>query len=281
MNHVSELAINYLQRYGCHIDEDYKTFLREACKIHPPPHGMAWYGNFYRQRARKAEWFANSLIANAAEEGNGSRKVWHFSRCISEPEYAELVRSHSIDESRHSKMFVALVNILFPTQLETDFWVQLQDLSPDYYHHKHPTTEPPLVSDRSQARSLDNSSSGHLILDTEKVMDEIIKINLLEIRALILQLLLRPVLQAYATPENLAKVTTMSDVFIYDETKHIEYSAYCIGKYIQQGNQEWVREMMISRQQSVNEMFLTDVELENSVGTTILSTPNTVQGNLE
>lgn len=258
MNNVSELAIEYLQRYNCQISEDYKTVLREACEIQPPPHGMAWYGNFYRRVVRNPEWFAKSLIANAAEEGNGSRKVWQFSRCIENPEYAELVRNHSIDESRHSNMFVALLNILFPTQLEADFRAQLQALSPNYYHHKHPTAEP---------------FSGDRILDKTTVMDEIIKINLLEIRALILQLLMRPVLQAYATPKDLAKVTTMSDLFIYDETKHVEYSAYCIGKYIQEGNQEWARDMMIYRQKTVNEMFITDVELENSVGTTVLSTP--------
>lgn len=258
MNNISELVIKYLQRYNCQISEDYKTFLRDACEIEPPPHGMAWYGNYYRRVVRNPEWFAKSLIANAAEEGNGSRKVWQFSRYIDNPEYAELVRNHSIDESRHSSMFVALLNILFPTQLEADFRAQLQALSPNYYHHKHPTTEP---------------LSGDRILDQKVFIDEIIKINLLEIRALILQLLMRPVLQAYATPSYLAKVTTMSDLFIYDETKHVEYSAYCIGKYIQEGNQEWVRDMMIHRQKTVNEMFITDVELENSVGTTVLSTP--------
>ena len=62
----------------------------------------------------------------------------------------------------------------------------------------------------------------------------------------------------------------MSDLLIYDETKHIEYSAYCIGKYMEQSDDAWVREMMIYRQKTVNEMFLEDVELENSVGTTVL-----------
>ena len=258
MNKVSELALKYLQSYECQISEDYITFLREACEIQPPPHGMAWYGNYYRQFARNPEWFANSLIANAAEEGNGSRKVWQFARCIKDPKIAELVRNHSMDESRHSTMFVGLLNIIFPTQLSANFRSQLQALSPNYYHHKHPTKEP---------------LSDNRMLEPKMVMDEIIKINLLEIRALILQLLMRPVLQAYATPKDLAKVTTMSDLFIYDETKHIEYSAYCIGNYIQQGDREWVREMMIYRQKTVNEMFLTDIELENSVGTTVLSTP--------
>lgn len=257
MNNVSELALNYLQRYNCQIAEDYKIVLREACEIHPPPHGMAWYGKLYRQYARQAEWFANSLITNAAEEGTGSRGVWKFSQGIENQEFAELVRNHSIDESRHSKMFVSLLNILFPTKMEADFREKLQALSPEYYPHQHPPINP---------------LSPEKIMDEKLVMDEIIQINLLEIRALILQLLLRPVLQAYATPDDLPKVTQMSDVLIYDETKHIEYSGYCIGKYIEQGNESWVRETMIYRQQTINEMFLEDVELENSVGRTVLTT---------
>ncbi|NET67171.1 MAG: hypothetical protein F6K63_23405 [Moorea sp. SIO1G6] len=35
-------------------------------------------------------------------------------------------------------------------------------------------------------------------------------------------------LQAYAKPEDLQKVTTMSDKFISDESNHIGYYAYCI-----------------------------------------------------
>lgn len=257
MNFVSDLTFNYLQRYSCQLFDNYKAVLEEACEIHPPPHGMAWYGNLYRQSARNAEWFAHSLITNAAEEGNGSRQVWQLSRRMENREFAELACNHSIDESRHSKMFVALLNILFPTQIEADFRRELNGLSPDYYHHKHPSKEP--VSD-DQMMSL------------EHVMDQIVQINLLEIRALILQLLLRPVVQAYATPQDLPKVTVMCDLLIYDETKHIEYSAYCINKYMEQGNESWVRQMIIDRQKTVNDMFLEGVELENSFGTTILTT---------
>ncbi|BAY22134.1 hypothetical protein NIES2100_18970 [Calothrix sp. NIES-2100] len=264
MNKVSELAIDYLQRYNCQVSEDYKTLLREACNLNPPPHGKAWYGKLYRQYSRDAEWFANSLITNATEEGNGAREVWQFANHIGNQQFAELVRSHAIDESRHSKMFVALLNMIFPTKIEADFRTELQALSPEYYHHKHPSIEP---------------VSAEQVLDEKRVMDEIIQINLLEIRALILQLLLRPVLQAYATPENLPRVTRMSDLLIYDETKHIEYSGYCIGKYMEQGDacggrslRTWVREMMIYRQKTVNEMFLEDVELESSVGKTVLTT---------
>jgi ribonucleotide reductase beta subunit family protein with ferritin-like domain len=255
MNNISELALNYLQRYNCQFSEDYQNILREACETYPPPHGMAWYGNLYRQCARQVDWFSHSLITNAAEEGEGARGVWKFSHRIENSEIAELVRNHAIDESRHSKMFVSLLNILFPTKIEAEFRNKLQAFSPEYYPHKHPLIEQP---------TSDN------LANEKQVMDEIIQINILEIRALVLQLLLRPVLQAYAQPEDLAKVTQMSDVLIFDETKHIEYSSYCIGKYIQQGHKEWVRERMLEQQYTINEMFLEDVEWE-SLGKTVLT----------
>ncbi|AOX03334.1 hypothetical protein BJP34_31325 [Moorena producens PAL-8-15-08-1] len=75
---------------------------------------MAWGGDLYRQCARNREWFANSLIINAREEGKGSQEAWQLSQCIQNQELTRLGRNHSIDESRHSKMFVPLLNILFP-----------------------------------------------------------------------------------------------------------------------------------------------------------------------
>nr|AVH79557.1 hypothetical protein [Stigonema sp. PCC 9446] len=64
----------------------------------------------------------------------------------------------------------------------------------------------------------------------------------------------------------------MSDQFIFDETKHIEYSAYCIGEYIKWGDCDWLRQTMIDRQATVNQMFLEDLDHQDSIGTTILRT---------
>jgi hypothetical protein len=260
MSNVSELAIQYLQRYNCNISEEYIAVLREACETKPPPHGKAWYGNLYRQNARNPEWFANSLILNAYEEGNGARQVWEFSRSVPNQDFARLIRTHSIDESRHSKMFVTLFNMLFPQELEEEVQTQLKSFSPGYSQHEHPSTVPVPAS---------------LMVDEQRMMDELIQINLLEIRALILQLLLRPLLQAYAKSEDRAKVTRMSDQFIFDETKHVEYSAYCIGEYMKWGDRQWLRETTIYRQGTVNQMFLEDLDSQDSLGTTILRTQHT------
>lgn len=247
MNNVSELVFDYFQRYNCQAFEGYMTFLKEACEIHPPPHGMGWYGNLYRKLARKPDWFANSLIINADKEGYGSKQIWKFSRLIDNQKYANLVRAHSMDESRHSKMFIAMFDMLFPTEMEAEFRAQLKAFSPGYTKQNHPPTEPP---------------SPDQIMDEQTVIDELIQVNQVEIRALILQLLLRPVLQAYANPEDRPKLARMSEILIHDEAKHIEYSAYCIEDYIKRGNREWVRQMMIDRQASVNQISLEEVELE-------------------
>ena len=250
MNNISELVIDYLQRYNCQAFEEYTNFLREACEIHPPPHSMAWYGNLYRECASKPEWFANSLIANADKEGYGSRQIWKFSQLIENQKYAELVRDHSMDESRHSKMFITMLDMLFPTEMDAEFRTQLKAFSPGYTKQNHPPTEPPFPDQ---------------IMDEQTVIDELIQVNMVEIRALVLQLLLRPVLQAYAESENRPKLARMCDILIHDETKHIEYSAYCIEDYIKRGNREWVREMMIDRQASVNQICLEEVEVEGVV----------------
>ncbi|QEI44316.1 hypothetical protein BMF77_pa00031 (plasmid) [Dolichospermum sp. UHCC 0315A] len=250
MNNVSELALNYLQSYSFQDFEYYADFLSEACEIHPPPHGMTWYGDLYRQLARKPEWFANSLIINANKEGYGSRQIWKFSEIIENQKYVELVRGHSIDESRHSKMFITMLDILFPSAIETEFRTQLKTLSPGYTKQNHPLTEP---------------TSPAQFMDERTVIYELIQVNLMEIRALILQLLLRPVLQAYTTPETRFKLTRMSDLLIRDEINHIGYSAYCIENYINHSNQEWVREMMIDRQAALNKLTLEEVELEGVV----------------
>ena len=255
MNNISDLVVHYLQRYNCHVSEEYIAVLREASEIHPPPHAQAWYGNMYRQYARKPEWFANSLILNAFEEGNGSKQVWQFWQRVANQDFAKRIHDHSIDESRHSKMFATLVNILFPMSLDEELRTQLKSICPEYSQENYPLTTP---------------VSAKEVMDESLVMDELIQINLLEIRALILQLLLRPVLQTYAKPEDVAKVTRMSDQFIFDETKHIEYSAYCMGEYMKWGDCDWLREKTIHRQLSVNEMFPVSVDNDDSIGTTIL-----------
>lgn len=259
MTYISELTIDHLQRYNCQIPELYTDLLQQATEIHPPPHGKGWYGKAYRQAARNADWFADSLVVNAYEEGNGSRQVWEFAGQVDRPEIAELIRQHSIDESRHSAMFATLLDLLFPTKLEAATRAQVKSFCPGY-----------------NPGDLKSIATAAVRISGRETIDQLIQVNLLEIRALILQLLLRPVLLAYAEPQDLAQVTSMCDRFIFDETQHIAYSAYCIGNYGTWGDspdRDWLRDRVIYRQSTINEMFLQESDLDANGGIAMMLSP--------
>jgi hypothetical protein len=243
MNFITSLTIEHLERYHCPVAPIYVDLLQTATETNPPPYGKAWYGKAYRQSARQAEWFAESLILNAYEEGTGAGYVWQFAAQSPHPQFVELIRNHAIDESRHSKMFATLLDTLFPTQIENTMRERVKSFAPGYK---------PGDEVKPQARQLNELEA----------IDRLIQTNLLEIRALVLQLLLRPVLQAYAQPQDLERVRAMSDRFIYDETQHVAYTAHCISEYWQWGDREWLRETIIAHQAHVNCLFMGEEEVD-------------------
>jgi hypothetical protein len=246
MHHVSALALHYMKSYGIPAPPTYAEFLEEACEAQPPPHGMAWYGNLYRQLARKPDWFANSLIINADKEGFGARQLWRFSVLMEDPVLADEVRRHSMDESRHSNMFVGILDLIFPSVLDAPFRERLKELSPRYTVRNHPPTA---------------LAGPEELMSPDRVMAGLIEGNLTEIRALILQLLLRPMMQAYAPIEHRQKLLRVSDRLIHDETKHIEYSSRFIERYAQE-HREWTREAMHAGMKKVNDASLEEVSIE-------------------
>jgi len=102
MNIVSELTISALRQ----IDNDalvgYASCLSTACERYPPPFGMAWYGDKYREVASDPNWLAASLVANSQKEGEGSRTLWRLAGRTADVEMANAVRRHAVDESRHA-----------------------------------------------------------------------------------------------------------------------------------------------------------------------------------
>jgi hypothetical protein len=247
MNAAYEITLGALRRGGNPPFEGWEDLLREAFEASPPPHGMAWYGRMYRALARAPEWFANSLVLNAEKEGYGSRQVWKFGTRIADAEVAGMVYQHAMDESRHSRMFSGLLDALFPGTIGARLRAELEAMSPGYSKKSHPPMDRP---------------PPELALAQTVVIDELIQVNYVEIRALVLQLLLRPVLVAYAPPEEQARFVRASDALIRDETRHIAYSAHCIEQEIRRGGKSWVREIMLARQVELNRVFMEEVASE-------------------
>ena len=74
-NAVAELTASALAESG-DSPRQYIVGLRAACEESPPPFGKRWYGDLYREASSSPEWLAQSLVGNAAKEGEGAQKLW-------------------------------------------------------------------------------------------------------------------------------------------------------------------------------------------------------------
>jgi hypothetical protein len=89
-------------------------------------------------------------------------------------------------------------------------------------------------------------------------LDELIQMNIGEIRTRIHQLLLRPVIMIHCPPEGRAKLQRILDSLLGDETRHIEYTARLIEKAME-ASAGFVRHTMKQRLDEFNQITLEEV----------------------
>jgi hypothetical protein len=218
----------------------YGRLLRTACAKSPPPYGEAWYGEKYRAVGRDPSWLAQSLIANAQKEGDGARKLWILASRARDPKIAEKVRIHAIDESRHSALYLRMLDITFPGAVGDDLRPLLKEIPPGYTVQQRPARLPEEPDD--------------------EVLDELIQMNIGEIRTRIHQLLLRPVITVHCERSDRARLERILDSILWDETKHIRYTAELIESAIAAGETTFVRSTMRQRLEEFNEITLKEVQ---------------------
>jgi hypothetical protein len=238
MNIVAELTLNALKQKGTDNFPFYGESLQNACKTAPPPFGMAWYGEKYRHVAQKPTWLAKSLIENAKKEAEGAKGLWTLAGRTQNSEIADQIRIHAIDEARHARLYIAMLNIAFPNAINLHYRESLYKLSPAY-KTKDKLPNLPKASEAS-------------------VLDELIQMNIGEIRTRINQLLLRPVILAYCVPTSRNRLQRILDSLLLDETRHIEYTA----RLIEQAQIEWadfIRQTMSNRLLEFNQITLQEV----------------------
>lgn len=185
----------------------YTQLLADAVGAVEPPFLAPWYGDLYRACALDPRWLAGSLIANAEKEAQGAEKLWRIAGDARRFGFSPALAEHARDEARHARMYVALLEKLFPDALTRD---ELADLVAGF-----PTFEgvPPAPAD---PRPL------------EALLDDLVQINIGELRTRIHQMLLRPVAEALATAERLYGVGLIIQRIYDDEGRHILYTAELI-----------------------------------------------------
>jgi hypothetical protein len=247
MEFVFDDTLRALCERGTEALPGYEMALSAACEAFPPPFGQAWYGEKYRRHASEPGWLAASLIANAEKEAEGSRKLWSLVARTSDAGIADAIRIHAIDESRHALVYVAMCELVFPGSLEGDVKVYAESLSPRYSPSDSPTPS-------------DEKSSRYVVLD------ELIQMNIGEIRTRIHQLLMGPVITAYCEPERRERLLKVLASLLADETKHIEYTARLIDAAARGGDSDFVRSTAIRRMKDFGELTLVEVGEATFVG---------------
>ncbi|ABE54455.1 hypothetical protein Sden_1169 [Shewanella denitrificans OS217] len=200
------------------------------------------YGDAFREASEDAQWFATSLVTNSEREGDGATRLWSMAACCDEEEEKELVKRHAVDESRHSTMYLKMLDYTFPDAIEPEFRQELEDkLSPHYAL----TQDLYVVEDSEYAR--------------KPSVDDYIQMNIAEIRTAMHHMLQRKALERFCPEENFERVSTLSRSLLRDELIHVGYTA----KLIEEKADEGLNELFFERLNDFNE--ITKQELAQKV----------------
>ena len=219
----------------------YRGALISACAIAPPPFGTRRYGEIYRTAALDPGWVAETIIKSAEREGDGSTRLWSLASCTDDGEIRGAVKQHAIDEARHARWYLAVLDLVFPGAVERRLRRQLNALSPGY-------------KEDSVLEPVPGSPFAHAVS-----VDDLVQMNIAEIRTSVNQRLQRPVLRALCHPARIARLDRLLDRLLLDEIRHVAYSARLIERLATE-SQESLDDLMLARIQQFNELTCSEIE---------------------
>jgi hypothetical protein len=239
MDTVADLTLSALRGAGVRGIESYSQSLICACDQHRPPFGMAWYGDQYRSYAKDPHWLAASLVANAEVEGDGARKLWRIAGYAERENESKLVQQHAVDEARHAKLYIYMLDTVFPGAMDQELQAATKAMSPQISMREALTRSAPV--------------------STLRLLDDLVQMNIGEIRTRIHQQLLRPVILAHCPAGERRRIEQALDALLRDETRHIAYTAELIEQQSGRGHEEFIRVTMAKRLAQFNEITLNEV----------------------
>ncbi|MGZ3457519.1 MAG: hypothetical protein ACXU86_03335 [Archangium sp.] len=189
--------------------------------------------------ARNPEWFANIIVGNASTEGWGASKLWHLAGKTHEEDISALIRRHAMDESRHSRLYAHMVELIFPGTVTEALRREFEAFAPTLRSKDRPEPLPAYTH--------------------HEVLDNLLQMNVAEIRTMVNQMLARPVLLAYCPEESRAQVTRMLDRLMWDETRHVGYTAHLVDQALASEDAGFLLETAPIRVVQFNEMTLEEV----------------------
>lgn len=241
-NPVAELTINDLGGDDDPALTQYRAALREACAAEPPPFGTRRYGEIYRSVAVDPEWLATSIVTSAEREADGATRLWSLAACTRDEEIASCVKHHAVDESRHARWYIAMLDLAFPGAVDESLRPHIDAISPRYTLAMTP-------------QPVEGSPFAY-----EVTVDDLVQSNIAEIRTSINHRLQRPVLMAHCAPERRGKLQVLLDRLLRDEIAHVSYTARLIERAARKDGTRFVVDLVTERVRDFNEITCSEVE---------------------
>jgi hypothetical protein len=188
----------------------YLAAVEGAVVAEPPPFGTEAYREIYRHASANATWMILSLVRNAQREGQGATDLWSLAACSADGNEQQLIKRHAVDESRHAKVYLALLDLSFPDAVDPSFRQQMEAFSPNYALAK-------------ETRPVDGS-----LYAKTPTLDDFVQMNIAEIRTTIHHLMQRAALEEHCPPANLPRVRKLLTSLLRDELGHVAYTARLI-----------------------------------------------------
>jgi hypothetical protein len=166
-----------------------------------------------------------------------------YRESATDPEWVALsLATNSLGEGEGAQhAYITLLELVFPEAVDEQLWPRLQELSPGY------TKRTPLTATKGSPYAI------------PATVDELIQMNIAEIRTRTLHLLQRPVLLAYCSARRRARVRRILDSLLLDETRHIAYTARLIERAAQDSGIDQVMDLMRERIRDFNEITDDDI----------------------
>lgn len=251
MNNLATLVMDNLRDITAREYPGYARILDHSFRAAPPPFSMNWFGRHYFQLARDPEWFANSLVANSALEGYGSTQIWNFSTRMHQDEYIAAVQQHALDESRHSTMFISMLHLTFPG-------VMMDAVTKERIRRNQPRYSPVRLPEARRVAPEHRMSC-------EESISELVGVHLTEIRALVLQYLLRSVIEVYAPASSKTRIGMFCGSLIRDEARHIDYTASIFEALANEGHADLLTDLFEKRVREFNDLTMVELEREKQM----------------
>lgn len=174
------------------------------------------------------------VLANADAESDGSRGLYALWQGVrGAPEVERGIEHHFRDESRHARLFLHLTELAFP----------------DYLDRAALSERRLNLFDATAVRS--EKADGQETIAS--LLDNLVQMNIGEIRTRAHMFMIGPVLTAYAPQETKERVDGILSGLVYDEVSHIGYTACLMEEWARSGHKQLIADLYARRLRDFNQ----------------------------